>query len=277
MKRYRILAFDFDTRATMLEPINEEWADDVKKSHIKNQQQMKEGLAAEYGQLHFDVKLKNFIDIKSKPFSVIAYHNKFLDQVRRAFVIGGYYPALTGACALGERILNHLMILFRDYHKGSPRYKKVYRKKSFDDWGLAIETLLDWQEINDEVAENFTKLSKIRHFAIHFNKETEIVDRELALEAIRLLQEIVSLQFSPFGNHPWVLGYPGEIYIKKEWENEPFIKHIFIPNSSLVGPNHRIEINDRGAMHAVDDHQYEEREVSDEEFCKLRKASLSSS
>jgi len=35
-----------------------------------------------------------------------------MTHVRDAFTIGAYYPALTGAAALGERIINHLMIGF---------------------------------------------------------------------------------------------------------------------------------------------------------------------
>ena len=40
-------------------------------------------------------------------------------QVRRAFVIGSHYPALVGCCALGERILNHLVHEFADHFKGT--------------------------------------------------------------------------------------------------------------------------------------------------------------
>lgn len=34
MKRYRILFFDFDSRAHSLEPIQEEWDDKVKEVHF---------------------------------------------------------------------------------------------------------------------------------------------------------------------------------------------------------------------------------------------------
>jgi len=45
---------------------------------------------------------------------VIAYHNSFLRRVRDAFASGNYYPALTAGCALGERILNHLILDLRE-------------------------------------------------------------------------------------------------------------------------------------------------------------------
>src|SRR3972149_6553409 len=110
MKRYRVLNFDFDTRVRTL----------------------------------VDPKKENFIAIDSKPFSILAFHNRFFEQIRTSFIIGSYYPALTGACALGERILNHLILTLRDDFKNSPEYKKIYRKKSFDDWDVPISILASW-------------------------------------------------------------------------------------------------------------------------------------
>lgn len=198
-----------------------------------------------------------------------AFHNKFLEQIRKSFVIGGYYPALTGACALGERILNHLVLLLRDYHKTSPEYKKIYRKQSFDFWPVAIDALESWGELLPDAAEKFRELNDKRNHAIHFNPETDHNDRELALNAIHLIQDIVSLQFSSFGSQPWYFCIPGEMYIKKEWEDRPLIKHIFIPNSVLVGPKHRVESI---IPHIIinDQFDYEDRDVTDNEYIALR-------
>ena len=104
MKRYRIFSFDFDSRAHSLEPIQNQWDNDVKEQHIENRKTTIAGLIFQYGERNIDAKVQNFTDLKYKPFSVSAFHNKFLEQIRNAYVIGSYYPALTGACALGERI-----------------------------------------------------------------------------------------------------------------------------------------------------------------------------
>src|SRR6266851_822630 len=142
MKRYRILNFDFDTRAHFLsQEIQEHWAEHVKELHRGNREKMIAGLAQEFGPAQFEAKLKNFMDLGPKYFSILAFHNKFFEQCRRAFVMGAYYPALTGACALGERIFNHLILLLRDDFKGTPQYKHVYRKESFDNWDMVINTL----------------------------------------------------------------------------------------------------------------------------------------
>lgn len=54
------------------------------------------------------------------------------------------YPALVGACALGERILNHLILDLRGAYAHTPEYKRVHRKDSFDDWRVPIDTLAAW-------------------------------------------------------------------------------------------------------------------------------------
>lgn len=103
-----MFSFDFDSRAHCLEPVQDQWDEKVKELHIKNREETIRELAKQYGEWGLEAKVKNFQDLKFKPFSVAAFHNKFLEQIRNSYVIGGYYPALTGACALGERILNHL-------------------------------------------------------------------------------------------------------------------------------------------------------------------------
>lgn len=270
MKRHRIFSFDFDSRAHCLEPVQDHWEEKVKELHLKNREKTINGLAEQFGKIGIDQKVINFQDLKFKPFSVAAFHNKFLEQIRNSFVVGGYYPALTGACALGERILNHMVLLLRDYHKDSPEYKKLHRKQSFDYWPIAIDALESWGELLPEAAEKFRALNEKRNNAIHFNPETDHNDRELALEAIHLIQEIVSAQFSAFGKQPWYFCVPGEIYIKKEWEDRPLIKHIFIPNSALVGPRHRVESMIPRIM-INDSFEYEDREISDDEFIDFRK------
>lgn len=76
-------------------------------------------------------------------------------------------------------------------------------------------------------------------------------------------------QFAAFGTQPWYFCVPGEMYIKKEWEERPLIKHIFIPNSALVGPSHRVESMIPKII-VNDQFDYEEREISDEEYAELR-------
>src|SRR5256885_2021982 len=103
MKRYFVPGFFglWDARSHHLDDIQDQWEDAVKKQHQENQANIIAGLRREFGDDRFEHKLKNFKDFGYAPMSIVSYHNMFFYQVRRAFVIGSYYPALTGACALG--------------------------------------------------------------------------------------------------------------------------------------------------------------------------------
>ncbi len=119
MKRYRVLTYDFDTRANNLNTdIKDDWEPELKAQWENNKNQIKEGLIAEFGAYSAFAKIRNFIDLGAYPISIIAFHNKFLHQARRAFVIGAYYPALTSACTLGERILNQLILHLHWHNPG---------------------------------------------------------------------------------------------------------------------------------------------------------------
>ncbi len=272
MKRYRVLSFDFDTRVHMLtQEVSDTWEDQVKKLHSQNKEAIEKDLADSYGPEAQEAKRRNFIDLGDKPISILAFHNRFFEQIRTAFVMGSYYPALTAACALGERILNHLVLILRDDYKYTPEYKKISRKDSFDNWDVPIDTLESWNILLPDVTKQFRRLKEMRHKVVHFRPEVDRNDRVLALEAVQCLREIIRNQFSAFGSQPWfITNIPGESYIKKDWESRPFIQKIYLPNCLVVGPKHRIEAL---IPHTVvnDKFQYEQREITDEEFSVLRK------
>jgi hypothetical protein len=270
MKRYRVLAFDFDTRATLLQQkIEESWEPKVKESWERNKRSIEEGVVAEFGCFECQRKIRDFTELGAAPFSIVAFHNNFYRQARNAFVIGAYYPCLTAACALGERILNQLVLHLRNDFKTSPEYKKVYKQDSFDNWDLAIDTLLSWQVFLPNVADRFKSLREIRHRAIHFNPETDHNDRQLALLAMQELSAIIEGQFAGFGLRPWFIsGARGATFVRRAAEKEPFVRRIILPNCRLVGYLHTLEHAPRGWV-VHDDHDYEEREISDEEFKQL--------
>jgi hypothetical protein len=271
MKRYRVGVFDFDSRPLILGmDIKDEWEEQVKAQNRANRERVREEYLCEYGPRWGEQKLRNILDLKAKPLSVLAFHNKFMEQVRDAFIIGAHYPALVAACALGERILNHLVLLLRGDFSATPEYKRAYNKDSFDNWAIPISALEAWGVLLPDASEAFRALETARHRSIHFDPATERGDRSLALDAIGHLNRIVSVQFGAFDLQPWfIAGVPGESYIKKSAEALPFVKRVYLPNCVLVGPRHTIA--GVGARFEVQDaFDYETRDISDEEFKDLR-------
>lgn len=258
---------DFDTRANVLSiEINDEWEEHIKELHRSNKGQIKDGILCQYGPLNSADKLKNFIDLGAKPISIVAFHNKFNQQLRDAFIIGAYFPSLAAACALGERILNHMILTLRDDYRNTPQYKTVYAKDSFDNWDVAIDTLEAWGILLPNVVGTFRDLSGDRNRALHFNPATDTNDRSLALDAIKRLSDIISNQFGGFGPQPWFIpNVPGISFIKKEAEDSPFIKHIYLPSCYKVGVRHTLDFkNDQFIVY--DNHEYEDKEITDEEY-----------
>jgi hypothetical protein len=262
---------DFDSRANALTmDIKDEWDSEVKVLHEANKQNVRKELKYVYGIDRYELKENNFKDMGPTFPSIIAFHNKFLNQSRTAFIMGGYYPAFTGITTLTERVLNHLVIALRDDFKHTPEYKKVYNKSSFTDWDDVIETLEAWDILLPDSKPDLLKLKKLRHrYAAHFNPETDVKDREFSLEAIQAFQEFIRIQFGFFGMQPWFIpDTQGEFFIKKEYENHPFIKRIYLPNCVLVGPGHRVVMVQQELK--IEDDEYPDIEVSDEEFVHLR-------
>ena len=104
MRRYRIQTHDFDTRADILNlTIVESWDDHIKELWSRNKDKIKRGLLYQYGFENAETKLNNFLDLGQKPFSVLAFHNRFAEQVRHSFVTESYYPALVGAVLWANR------------------------------------------------------------------------------------------------------------------------------------------------------------------------------
>jgi hypothetical protein len=273
MKRYRITSFSFDLVVhTLTQEISEEWPDHIKESHRVAKERTISGLTDKYGPWLIEEKLQNFIDLGSSSVSILAFHNAFFGDIRNAFVIGAYYPALTGACALGERILNHLMLRLRSYYSSTPEYAAVATDKSFSNWRVLGQTLASWGVLQPAAADAFHRLAKVRNKTLHFNPAVDTNDRPLALEAIHILNEIIDTQFCCTGSVPWVQWIvPGEMYVKQSMENDPFVKEIVLPNCSHVGPFHIVTDISRGRFEIDDAFPYEDRDITDEEYAAMRK------
>lgn len=267
-RRYHPFSFDFDTTPSNLDEPPEHWDDSVKRNHLKNRESIIEGLKLKYGERNIEATIQNTRDLGPKGFSLVTYHNEMHQQARSAFVAGAYYPALVAACALGERILNHLILDLRESFQSSPHYRKIYNKGSFDNWQRAVEILTEWDVLLTEPAENFLKLEKLRHQSVHFNPETYKNMREDALSGLTLLEKTISKQFGYFGGQPWfIANTPGAQFIKSSFETNPFVRTYLIPRSGFVGVNYGMDFDGLNWIH-LDYADYGDGTMTDDEFAK---------
>lgn len=271
MRRYRPLIHQFDLRALYLQQeVQDDWEPQAKEAWHGNQRQIRESLVHQYGAHNYEKKISRFASRGRIPLSIIAFHNQAFPQIRDSYVMEAYYPALTSACALGEWILNHLLLGLRDAFRSTPEFKKIYRKDSVDDWRLAIDILDSWEVLRPETLEAFRELRVLRNNALHFRPGTVANAEQIAGEAIDLLVRIIDLQFGAFGDHPWFCSVPGAVFIRKSFEDNPFVKLVYIPNCTLVGPEHELKWDSKKSGFIVQDREdYEDRDVSDEEFLEL--------
>ena len=269
-RRYLCFSFDFDTRAALREgAIQEGWDDQARKSFEKHLSSLRRNLAEEFGEHDLDRKIENFKAIGTIPLSVLSYHNTFFRQLRAAYVVGAYYPALVGACTLGERILNHLMLDLREFYKETEQYtEKVASSRTFDNWPTMINALEAWGVLLPDVTKEFRALYKMRGRSVHFNIKTPDIVNDDALAAIRHLRSIIEQQFAGFGRAPWIIpGTLGHAFIRKEFETNPFVMTYFLPNFNFVGPLFGMAWTPDGWL--IDDHRdYGDGIWTDEEFAR---------
>jgi len=268
-RRYHPFAYDFDSTPVSLDDPGEHWEEKVKAFHIENRNKAIKRLKAEYGERRLAQVIQDTKSLGSKPFSIVSHHNLMHEQARRAFVSGLYFPALVSACAIGERILNHLILDLRDYYRSSPHYRHLYRKESFNDWRLAVRVLEDWGVLLPDVGPAFICLAALRNRSVHFNPATYTTMREDGLSALQTLGRIIQLQFGVFGRQPWFIeNTPGAQFIKRAYEDVPFVKTYIVPISGFVGVEYGMEIMERGWRH-LDYRDYGPGQLDDAEYARL--------
>src|SRR6476646_6747869 len=74
-RRYHPFSFDFDSTPMMLKDPKQHWDEEVKRLHLKNREQLIEGLKLAHGTLHIDNIVKDAVDLGPKSMSLLAYHN----------------------------------------------------------------------------------------------------------------------------------------------------------------------------------------------------------
>jgi hypothetical protein len=264
MKRYRFLTNTFiDFTRNMF------------KGHPQSQlllqenPQLKSEIALQYGLLDIENKTKRYLEYEPPNMCIIIEYLNILHSISDSYVLGSFYPTLTGACSLGERIFNIIILKLRDYYKAHPLYKHVHSKDSINDWEKAINILVEWKIIDKELEIDYRKLAKLRNESIHFGNIKDIQDS--SLNALKIVMLITDKLFGLKNDlYFWC---PGEIYVKKEKEPEPFVREFILPNCVLLGYKHstvETKDNPKYSFRYQDRYDYESCQVSDEEYRRLR-------
>ena len=256
---YRVLDFVIDTRAGALKSFRE--------LKLKDQELgIRNYFKREWGELNFEEKLDRFINLDLSYIGVPEEYYDLLQPIISAYCCGYYYPAMTSAGALGERIMNRLIIKLRSYYKKSRYYNKVWKKQSFEQWDFPVKVLKEWKVISKEVAGLFLKLKKYRNDSIHYNKDYDFETN--SHDAIKILAKIIDAQFNYMNRKDlfWVFDVPGEILLRTEVIDDPYVREFVIPHCVQIGP-----CCEPTASPPVKSTKFPLKPFSDEEFIELRK------
>lgn len=254
---YRALSFNLDTRVTIF-----------KSTTLKEEQnRLSDQLKDEWGAFDFENKLRRYIDLDLAFLGIPEEYYDLLWPVISAYCCGLFYPAMTSAGSLGERILNRLILKTRTHFKSSKHYKKIWNKDSFEQWDSILKILKDWQIISDTVEDLFLELKNYRNDSIHYNDGYDFDTN--SHKAVKALAKIIDLQFNYTQRKDlfWVFDVPGEIWLRSKMVNDPFVKEFIIPHCALLSPFCEPLANPpiKGTNTPL-------KPLSDEEFIEIRKS-----
>jgi hypothetical protein len=235
----------------------------------QERKQLEDEIAYKYGLFNAESKVSRYLEYEPPNMCIITEYLSLLHAISDSYILGSFYPTLTGACSLGERIFNIIILKLRDYNKNHPLYKGVYSKSSFQDWDKAITVLAEWKIIDKELEMDYRKLADLRNESIHFGNIKDI--QASSLTALRTVMTITDKLFGMKSDlYFWC---PGELYVKQLRESEPFVKEFILPNCVLLGYKNSLVDTKNGSsfpMRYQDYDDYENRQITDEEFRRLR-------
>ena len=197
---------------------------------------MKGRLIEQHGKESIDDKYLRWKEVSRANMWVLEEFNQFLDEITKAYVQGYYYLSITGACCLTERVLNRLVVKLKKHHKASPRYKLFYdREQQIQNWGLLIDALEEWGVLNDEQVSICKKLHKYRNDTVHYIPDYNF--KNAAPIVIKLATRLIDSLFSVLdrGDTYHIFTVPGEIWVKEEKLNDPFVQEFILPCCSMGG------------------------------------------
>ena len=259
-RRYKLTDFFVDTtRNLYLEQISKH-----------NANEYTEKLKSVLGEDNFKEKFDRWFKIDMPNIGLIDEYPYIIAEIINNYSSGYCYPSVTAACCLTERILNRLILKTRRHFKGHRLYKKYYRKDSFNDWDTMLMIIKEWDLVPANAIEIIDELKDIRHQTIHYSKKYNF--EEIVEDTINKLIEAITEIFGVLNRKDiyYVFDIPGEIWVRSEVENLPFVKEFVLPFCYHAHAVHDIDFDNKRVIERLG----KTGKLTDEEFIELRKSSL---
>ena len=255
-RRYRLMNFYVNTvRGLYINPA-------LKKHAESNTEHLK----AVLGQENFEQKFARWLKIQYPPLGLIDEYPEKIEQIINAYSSGYFYPAVTSACCLAERILNRLVLQTRNHFRSHHHYKKMYRNKSFDNWRNMITIIGDWQLIPAKAISIMKELEPIRQQSIHYNETFDF--EKIGSEAINKLIAAITEIFGVINRTDIYLVFdvPGEIWVRHDAQELPFVREFVLPHCYYAHAVHDVDFD----VKKITERLGKLGTLTDKEFVRLR-------
>ena len=239
IRRYRLMPATFNAGHHMLKEADPTWEPAVIELHERNRTSMIDSLKHLHGDTRIGEVIRNEMDLGSDPWSVLGWHNDLWLEIRHAFTTCCYYSAATAAGALGERIANHLLVDLADDCASSEDRATIEAPKA-PTFHTALTILNRWDVLEPKALSLFEHLRILRNALVHFDADLYDNLRDRSLAAVTTLRDAIDAQFGVFIPRRLIPGIAGAMYLKKQVEDEPFIRRYVLPLAFAVGPRNTV-------------------------------------
>lgn len=191
-------------------------------------------ISAFYGVHDVQNKINRKNEINQPKLWLIYDFDQYFEEIISSYIVGAFYPVATSCTTLAERLVNLFIIKMRDLHSqsllGAQLKKYVHsRDQNWQSFELNMKVLESWNLLTPSQKGWFKDLLDIRNRAVHF--QSAFNPQDDSLKAIQILHKIIDSYFSPFERKDVlrVFEIPGEIWVKEEKLNDPFVKAFILP------------------------------------------------
>ncbi|KKR84977.1 MAG: hypothetical protein UU48_C0001G0054 [Candidatus Uhrbacteria bacterium GW2011_GWF2_41_16] len=207
---------------------------DFTKNAPSTKREEEERVSTLYGPNDVVAKTNRKNEINQPKLWLIYDFDQYFEEIINSYIIGSFYPVATSCTALAERLVNLFIIKMRDLHTQSlldVQLKKYVhsRNQNWQSFELNMKVLQVWNLLNTNQKGWFKDLLDIRNRAVHFQSAFD--PQPDSLKAVQILHKIIDSYFSPFERKDVlrVFEIPGEIWVKEEKLNDPFVKAFILP------------------------------------------------